>query len=45
MMIMIHMYIISSWKEYPQEYEDGMGGEVGWLGGKWGVTLYFSSIV
>ena len=29
----------------PAEAEDGMGGGVGWLGGRWGVTLYFPFIV
>ena len=28
-----------------QEAEYGMGDGVGWLGGRWGVTLYFLSIV
>ena len=44
-MTIIHMYIISSWGEHLQEAEDGMGDGVGWLGGRWGVTLYFLSIV
>ena len=42
---MMSMYIISSWGEHLQEAEDGMGDGVGWLGGRWGVTLYFISIV
>ena len=42
---MMSIYIISSWGEHLQEAEDGMGDGVGWLGGKWGVTLYFRSIV
>ena len=28
-----------------QEAEAGMGDGVGWLGGRWGVTLYFLSVV
>ena len=44
-MTMMSMYIISSWGEHLQEAEDGMGDGVGWLGGRWGVTLYFISIV
>ena len=44
-MKMMSMYIISSWGENLQEAEDGMGGGVGGLGGRWGVTLYFLSIV
>ena len=28
-----------------QEAKDGMGDGVGWLGGRWGVTLYFIFIV
>ena len=40
-----NMYIISSWKDHLQEFEYGMGDGVGWLGGRWGVTLYFLSIV
>ena len=44
-MTMISMYIIFSWGEHLQGAEDGMGGGVGWLGGRWGVTLYFLSIV
>ena len=39
-MAMMSMYIISSWGEHLQEAEDGMGDGVGWLGGRWGVTLY-----
>ena len=34
-----------SWREHLQEAEDGMGVGVGWLGGRWVVTLYFLSIV
>ena len=41
MMTMMNMYIISSWREHWKEAEYGMGYGVGWLGGKWGVTLYF----
>ena len=44
-MKMLSMYIISSLGEHLQEAEDGMGDGVGWLGGRWGVTLYFLSIV
>ena len=44
-MKMMSMYIISSWGEYLKESEDGMGDVIGWLGGRWGVTLYFLSIV
>ena len=43
-MTIMNMYIISSWREHLQESEDGMGGGVGWLGDRWGVTLYFLSI-
>ena len=45
MTTMMSMYIISSWREHLQEAEDGMGDGVGWLGGRWGVTLYFISNV
>ena len=44
-MKMMSMYIISSWGEHLQESEDGIGDGVEWLGGRWGVTLYFLSIV
>ena len=44
-MTMMSRYIISSWVEHLKEAEDGMGDRVGWLGGRWGVTLYFLSIV
>jgi len=44
-MTMMSMYIISSWGEHLQEAEDGIWDGVGWLGGRWGVTLYFLSIV
>ena len=44
-MTMMSMYIISSWGDHLQEAEDGMGDGVGWLGGRWGVALYFLSIV
>ena len=44
-MTMMSMYIISSWGEHLQEAEDGMGDGVVWLGVRWGVTLYFLSIV
>ena len=43
-MTMIHMYIILSCREHRQEAEDGMGHGIGWLGGRWDVTLYFLSI-
>ena len=45
MMTMMSMYIISSWGEHLQEDENGIWDRVGWLGGRWGVTLYFLSIV
>ena len=45
MMTMTNMYIIYSWKEYLQEAEDEIGDVVRWLGGRWGETLYFISIV
>ena len=45
MMTMMNMYSISSLREHLQEAEDGMGDGVGWLGGRWGVSLYFLSIV
>ena len=45
MMTMMNMYIISLWRDHRQEAKDGMGDGVGWLGGRWGVTLYFLSIV
>ena len=44
-MAMMSMYIISSWREHLQEYEDGTGDGIGWLGGRWGVTLYFSLLL
>ena len=44
-MTMMIMYTISSWREHLQEVEDGMGDGVRWLEGRWGVTLYFLSIV
>ena len=44
-MTMMSMYIISSWGEHLQEAEDGIWDGVGWLGGRWGVTLYFLSTV
>ena len=44
-MTMMSMYIISSWGEQLQEAEDGIWDRVGWLGGIWGVTLYFLSIL
>ena len=44
-MKMMNMYIISSWTEHRQEDKDGMVDGVGWLGGRWVVTLYFLSIV
>ena len=43
--IIMNMYIIFSWKEHLQESEDGMGDGVKWLEGRYGVTLYFHSIV
>ena len=45
MMTMMNMYIISSRREHLQEADDGMGVGVGWLGGRWGVSLSFLSIV
>ena len=45
MMTMMNMYIISSWRDHTKEADDGMGVRVGWLGGRWGVTIYFLSIV
>ena len=45
MMTMINVYIIYSWKDHLQEAKDGMGDGVRWLGSRWGVTLYFLSIV
>ena len=44
-MTMMNMYIISSRRKHLQEAKDGMGDGVGWLGGRWGVSLYFLSIV
>ena len=44
-MTMMSMYNISSLEEHLQEAENGMGDGVGWLEGRWGVTLYFLSIV
>ena len=44
-MKMMSIYIIYSWVEHLQDYEDGMEDGVGWLGGRWVVTLYFLSIV
>ena len=44
-MTMMSISIISSWGENLQEAEDGMGDGVGRLGGRWGVSLYFISIV
>ena len=44
-MTMMNIYIISSWLDQLQEAEDGMVDGVGWLGGRWGVTLYFLSII
>ena len=44
-MTMMNKYIVSSWREHLQEAEDGMGGGVGRLGGRWFVTLYFLSVV
>ena len=44
MMIMMNMYIIYLWRYHLKESDDGMGDGVGWLGGRWGVTLYFLSI-
>ena len=32
-------------EDHLQEAEDGMGDGVGWLVGRWGVTLYFLYIV
>ena len=45
MMTMMSMFIIYSWGEHLQEAEDGIWDRVGWSGGRWGVTLYFLSIV
>ena len=45
MMKIMNMYIIYSRKDHPQESKDGIGNGVTWLGGRWGVTLYFISIV
>ena len=45
MITMMNMYIISSWRDNLQEAKDGMGDGVGWLGGRWGVTLYFSLLL
>ena len=45
MMKMMNMYTIYSWRDHQQEADGGMGDGVGWLGGRWGVTLYFLSIV
>ena len=42
MMTMNNMYIISSWREHLKEADDGMVDGVGLLGGRWGVTLFFS---
>ena len=44
-MTMINMYNISSLREHLQEPEDVIGGGVRCLGGRWGLTLYFISIV
>ena len=44
-MTMMNIYIISSWIEHLQEAEDGMGDGIGYLVGRWGVTLYFLFIV
>ena len=44
-MTIMNIYIISSCIENLQEADDGMGDEVGWFGGTWGVTPYFISIV
>ena len=41
---MTNMYIISSRRYHLQEANDVMGDGVGWLGDRWGVTLYFLSI-
>ena len=45
MMTMMNMYIIYSCRYQLQEAEDGMGDGVWWLGVRWGVTIYFLSIV
>ena len=45
MITMMNMYIIYSYREHLQEADDGMGDGVGWLRGRWGVNLYFLSIV
>ena len=44
-MTTMSLCIISSWGEQLQEDEDGMEDGVGWLGGIWGVTIYFLSVV
>ena len=44
-MTMMNMYTIYSRKEHLQEAEYGMGDGVGWLGCRWGVTLYFLSLL
>ena len=41
-MTIMNIYIIYSCIENLQEADDGKGDGVGWLGGRWGVTLYFS---
>ena len=45
MMTMMNTYIFFSWREHLQEADDGMGYGFGWLGGRWGITLYSISIV
>ena len=44
-MTMMNMYIIYSWIDHLQEYEDGMEDGVGWLGGRCSVAIYFISAV
>ena len=40
-----HVYYFLMGGEHLQEAEDAIWDGVGWLGGRWGVTLYFLSIV
>ena len=44
-MTMMNIYIISLRRDHLQEAKDGMGDRIGWFGGRWGVNLYFLSIV
>ena len=45
MMKIMNMYIIYLWREHLQEADAGMGDGVGWLGGRWYVTISFLSII